>query len=565
MIKPNCLFVVVCKQQGVSGRISARMSAIENTHNEFRQQLSEVLHSSQKNQVVLNNLSTMFSIMMEKMGNPVTACETLSPTTQNTNSQMPSLDRMLHSGAGSAGDPPVNPKRLKVNPIEEASDVAKLKGKSVMQEDGNQQGGATEDVSLGGILVVAPKADETPDAPGNGDGGEKSCVEGEKGESKVDAVADGHVVEAEGGEGNNGRSGGGVDRSICNSDANQALPLSPLKGVRAKTRRKKKQKSATNVETSASQGTLPDDQVSTELEVIGTNSATKLLIFNIHGTLVDCSLLSESNPNSNIRITRKSLTRRIVFRPWLTEFLDMCFSKFKVVFWGIKSLRNMEEVVAEMMRRFEGMESHKPLFCWSAKECEDVSHNSGKPKWKKPLSKVWTTWPLWNESNTMIIDHIGALVDCNPIANIIIPPAFYVEDLKKLADDKNYLRLNLWPLLDSLAGSPNVQQFRGVIPATEAGVKDVTTSHAAGRTTRSSTLKQPNSEMSGHPKLSGEGTCELLVHIGECPLTYVSLSLTRRGIRVCVQIILGMERRTRKVRAAENTVVEGPSVQRVSY
>ena len=353
----------------------------------------------------------------------------------------------------------MKPERSKVNPIEEASDLAKLKGKFVMQVDGNQQGGATEDVSLGGLFVVAPKADHTPNAPGNGDGGEKSCVEGGAGESMVEAVADGYVVEAEGGEGNSGGEGGGVDRSICNGDAKQADPLSPLKRVRAKTRRKNKQKSAANVETSARQGALPDDQVSTDLGVIGTNSATKLLNFNIHGTLVDCSLLSESNPNSNIRITKKSLTRRIVFRPWLTEFLDRCFSKFKVAFWGIKSLRNMEDVVAEMMRRFEGMESHKPLFCWSAKECEDVSHNSGKPKWKKPLSKVWTTWPLWNESNTMIIDHIGALVDCNPIANIIIPPAFYVEDLKKLADDKNYLRQNLWPLLESLAGSPNVQQF----------------------------------------------------------------------------------------------------------
>ena len=407
----------------------------------------------------------------------------------------------------------MKPERSKVNPIEEASDLAKLKGKFVMQVDGNQQGGATEDVSLGGLFVVAPKADHTPNAPGNGDGGEKSCVEGGAGESMVEAVADGYVVEAEGGEGNSGGEGGGVDRSICNGDAKQADPLSPLKRVRAKTRRKNKQKSAANVETSARQGALPDDQVSTDLGVIGTNSATKLLNFNIHGTLVDCSLLSESNPNSNIRITKKSLTRRIVFRPWLTEFLDRCFSKFKVAFWGIKSLRNMEDVVAEMMRRFEGMESHKPLFCWSAKECEDVSHNSGKPKWKKPLSKVWTTWPLWNESNTMIIDHIGALVDCNPIANIIIPPAFYVEDLKKLADDKNYLRQNLWPLLESLAGSPNVQQFRGVLPATDIGVKDVTNSNAAGRTTRSSTLKHPNSDISTHPKMSGEGTCELLVHI----------------------------------------------------
>ena len=101
----------------------------------------------------------------------------------------------------------MKPERSKVNPIEEASDLAKLKGKFVMQVDGNQQGGATEDVSLGGLFVVAPKADHTPNAPGNGDGGEKSCVEGGAGESMVEAVADGYVVEAEGGEGNSGGEG----------------------------------------------------------------------------------------------------------------------------------------------------------------------------------------------------------------------------------------------------------------------------------------------------------------------------------------------------------------------
>ena len=342
--------------------------------------------------------------------------------------------------------------------IEDASDVAKLKGKSIMQDEGNPKGGATEDGSLRGGNVVAPMGDKTSKAHGNGDGGEKSCRGGGKGESKVEALADGHVVEVESAEGNSGGSRSGVYRPLSNGDANPVPPLSPLKKIGLKTRRKKKQRSLTNVVTSSSQEAHPHDHVSTDLRMIGTNSATKLLIFNIHGTLVDCSLLSEPNPNSNIHITRKYLTCRFVFRPWLTEFLDMCFKKFKVAFWGIKSLGNMEDVVAEMMRRFDAMDNHKALFFWSAKECEDVSHNS-ESKWKKPLSKVWTTWPSWNASITMIIDHIGAFVDCNPIANIIIPPAFYVESMRKLADDKNYLRQNLWLLLDSLVGSPDVEQF----------------------------------------------------------------------------------------------------------
>ena len=139
--------------------------------------------------------------------------------------------------------------------------------------------------------------------------------------------------------------------------------MSPLKRVGLKTRRKNKQKSLTNVKTNASQETHPHDQVSTDLGMIGTNSTTKLLIFNIHATFVDSSLLSESNPNSSIHITRTSLTRRFVFRPWLTEFLDRCFKKFRVVFWGINNLGNMEDIVAEMMRRLDWMDSHKPLFC----------------------------------------------------------------------------------------------------------------------------------------------------------------------------------------------------------
>ena len=85
-----------------------------------------------------------------------------------------------------------------------------------------------------------------------------------------------------------------------------ARPLSPLKQGGPKSKKKKTPKSPPNVETSLSQEAHAHDKVSTDLGLIGTNSATKLLIFNIHGTLVDSSLLSESNPNSSIRITRKS-------------------------------------------------------------------------------------------------------------------------------------------------------------------------------------------------------------------------------------------------------------------
>lgn len=56
--------------------------------------------------MVLNNLSLMLSIMIEKMGNPRFVSELNSPIAKNTNSHMPSLDPLLNSVAGSAGDPP---------------------------------------------------------------------------------------------------------------------------------------------------------------------------------------------------------------------------------------------------------------------------------------------------------------------------------------------------------------------------------------------------------------------------------------------------------------------------
>jgi hypothetical protein len=111
--------------------------------------------------------------------------------------------------------------------------------------------------------------------------------------------------------------------------------------------------------------------------------------------------------------------------------------------------------------------SHKHVFLWSAKECEEASENIGVSKWKKPLSKVWGMCPEWNEGNTLIIYHHRAMVDCNPIANIIIPPAFYVEDITKLAYDNNYMRFGLWPILKGLVGSLDVHQHGSVLPNTK--------------------------------------------------------------------------------------------------
>ena len=69
----------------------------------------------------------------------------------------------------------------------------------------------------------------------------------------------------------------------------------------------------------------------------------------------------------------------------------------------------------------------------------------------------------------------------------------------------------------NLGSHHDVQHLHSVLPDTKHGVGDVPNVHVAGRTTRSSKIELPNSNMSGHPKLSSEGTCELLVYIVKCP------------------------------------------------
>jgi hypothetical protein len=80
----------------------------------------------------------------------------------------------------------------------------------------------------------------------------------------------------------------------------------------------------------------------------------QLLIFNVHGTLLDCSMKAEKNPNTSIRSSIKTATRRVVFRTWLMEFLSRCFKYFVVAFWGSKSESYMQEIVPAMLAGMKG-------------------------------------------------------------------------------------------------------------------------------------------------------------------------------------------------------------------
>jgi hypothetical protein len=103
----------------------------------------------------------------------------------------------------------------------------------------------------------------------------------------------------------------------------------------------------------------------------------KLLVFNVHGTLLDCSLFIDKNPNAAFRPTIRTEKRRIIFFPCLIEFLTKYFLRFHVAFWDTKSEVYMGEIVPAMLARMKHGGNFNPVFVWSGKECEVTEFEDG--------------------------------------------------------------------------------------------------------------------------------------------------------------------------------------------
>lgn len=192
---------------------------------------------------------------------------------------------------------------------------------------------------------------------------------------------------------------------------------------------------------------------------------SKLIVFNVHGTLLDCSMLSEKNPNTAIRSTTRTALRRVVFRPWLKTFLCRCFSHHCVGFWGSGSKVHMEDVLSTVLADMKGLGYATPLFAWSGRVIEGEDIADGSPmEWGKQLEAVYAAWPRFCAANTVIVDSKHNRVQCNPEANVIISTPFYVKWMCSLADDKEYLKRYLWPLLEALHSSADVADFRSKFP-----------------------------------------------------------------------------------------------------
>jgi hypothetical protein len=79
--------------------------------------------------------------------------------------------------------------------------------------------------------------------------------------------------------------------------------------------------------------------------------------------------------------------------------------------------------------------------------------------WGCPLESIYHTFPCWNSTNIVFVDHKPAQVSCNPEANTIIATLFYISQLTKVGDDKQFLKMSLWPKLNALFKSADLANF----------------------------------------------------------------------------------------------------------
>ena len=102
------------------------------------------------------------------------------------------------------------------------------------------------------------------------------------------------------------------------------------------------------------------------------------------------------------------------------------------------------------------------------------------------------------------MDHHAPRVECNPQANVIVPPPFYVANMKDLAEDNDYMKLRLWPALQGLHMHQDLASFKSTLNVSGmlAGVCEVNTF------SRSMAPRRPCTPLIDPrlPKSEGEGT-----------------------------------------------------------
>jgi hypothetical protein len=130
--------------------------------------------------------------------------------------------------------------------------------------------------------------------------------------------------------------------------------------------------------------------------------------------------------------------------------------------------------------------------------------------WGCLLESIYRTFPSWNSTNTVFVDHKPARVSCNPEANTIIATPFYVSQLTKLGDDEQFVKTSLWPKLNALLKLADLANFERCCknPKYKNGSPNILNIMIMNAQVVMCTLSKVR------------GLMKHLVQLGHCPLTF---------------------------------------------
>jgi hypothetical protein len=194
------------------------------------------------------------------------------------------------------------------------------------------------------------------------------------------------------------------------------------------------------------------DVLPSSLNARVTIAAKPLLILDVNGILCHRIRYPDPNPDVPFRSAAKSVVAgtRIILRPCISEFLEFLCEHFCLAVWTsakAKTAQSLLKLIVPPDIR------NKLLFVWAQKHCQrqsatdDGEADDRNTVFVKSLDKVYNRFPIWNSSNTILMDDSPEKCPEKDTLNTLHPPSMHGKQrishestFDSMSDEENHER-----------------------------------------------------------------------------------------------------------------------------
>ena len=146
-----------------------------------------------------------------------------------------------------------------------------------------------------------------------------------------------------------------------------------------------------------------------------------LLILDLNGIL--CHRIRQKEPGKYRPSAAHIANTPIIARVDLIPFLNFLDAHFTLAVWTSAKTKTAKQLVSLL---FPVPIKERLLFIWGQPKCDTI-HIEGqeKPLYQKPLNRVWDEYPLWDTTNTLLIDDSPKKCPTAYSQNTLHPPPLH--------------------------------------------------------------------------------------------------------------------------------------------